>query len=42
MSQFGALPFGTDSGFGGPGLISILGVVAAAANEILVVFDVIP
>lgn len=43
MSQFGAIPFGGQHGpFGGPGLISVLGLVAAAINELIVVYDVPP
>lgn len=43
MSQFGAIPFGGQHGpFSGPGLISVLGVLPAAANELVVVFDVAP
>ena len=43
MSQFGIAPFGTGAGpFGGPGLITIRGILVAAANEVIVVFDKIP
>ena len=38
MSNFGLAPF-SPSPFGGPGLITILGVLPAAANEVIVVFD---
>lgn len=41
MSQFGFEPFGV-SPFGGPGVIAINGVIAIAANEILVEFSTIP
>lgn len=42
MTAFGLRPFGTESPFGGPGSIAILGAVAIGTHEILVDFDVIP
>jgi hypothetical protein len=40
MSVLGFAPLGTDLGpFGGPGLITILGVIPISANEIVVVCD---
>lgn len=42
MSQFGLAPFGDDGPLGGPGTISVLGVLPAASNEFIVVFDVAP
>ena len=40
MSQFGLAPFGTGNGpFGGPGVITIVGVLPVAANELIAVFD---
>ena len=43
MSKFGLAPFGTDRGpFGGPGLITILGVIPVGINEVIVVFDAPP
>lgn len=42
MSQLGINPYGAGGPFGGPGLISILGVIPIAANEIIVTFDVEP
>lgn len=42
MSSLGTEPYGTTGPFGGPGLISILGVTPVAANEIVVAFDVEP
>lgn len=42
MSRFGLSPFGTDGPFGGPGLFSILGLIPAADNEVVAVFDAAP
>lgn len=40
MSIFGVSPFGTAAGpFGGPGIITILGVLPVGINEAIVVFD---
>jgi hypothetical protein len=39
VSQYGIDPFGEDGPYGGPGLISILGLVPAARNRLIVVFD---
>lgn len=39
MSNFGIKPFGEDGAFGGPGLITILGLLTSADNELIVVFD---
>lgn len=42
MSQYGVSPFGESGPYGGPGLISILGVLPAARNRLVVFFDVAP
>jgi hypothetical protein len=43
VSQFGLNPFGTEAGaFGGPGLITILGTLPVASNELIMVFDRAP
>lgn len=43
MSQYGIAPFGFGlSPFGGPGLIGIFGLLVAATNRVIVVFDRIP
>lgn len=43
MSVLGISPLGTDLGpWGGPGLITILGVIPISANEIVVVCDRVP
>lgn len=42
MSNFGLRPFGTESPFGGPGSIAILGAATIGTHEILVDFDVVP
>lgn len=42
MSQYGLAPFGEDGPYGGAGLMSILGVLPAARNRLIVVFDVPP
>lgn len=43
MSVFGISPLGTDPGpFGGPGLITVLGVLPISANQFAVVFDRVP
>ena len=43
MSQYGISPFGFGlTPFGGPGLIGIFGVLVAATNRVIVVFDRIP
>lgn len=40
MSQFGVLPFGGPYGpLGGPGTLSVLGLLPVAANEVIVVYD---
>lgn len=41
MSQFGIAPFGVGP-FGGPGQIQLLGMLTAATNELVAVFDVPP
>lgn len=41
MSQFGLAPFGTGP-FGGPGQMLLLGMLTAASNELVAVFDVPP
>jgi hypothetical protein len=43
VSQFGISPFGFGlTPFGGPGLIGIFGVLVAATNRVIVVFDRVP
>ena len=43
MSQFGISPFGFGlTPMGGPGLIGIFGVLVAATNRVIVVFDRVP
>lgn len=41
MSQFGLTPFGVGP-FGGPGQMALLGMLTAARNELVAVFDVPP
>lgn len=43
MSQYGISPYGGDYGpYGGPGLITLLGVLPAAVNRLIAVFDAAP
>lgn len=42
MTIFGLRPFGTESPFGGPGSIAILGAMALGTHEVLVDFDIEP
>lgn len=42
MSQYGLAPFGDEGPYGGIGLISILGLLPAARNRLIVVFDAPP
>lgn len=42
MSAFGLLPFGTVAPWGGPGLLSIITVVAIGTNELIVFFTAPP
>lgn len=42
MSQYGLSPYGEDGPYGGPGLITILGILPAARNRVIVFFDVRP
>lgn len=43
MSQYGISPYGGDLGpYGGPGLITLLGVLPAAENRMIAVFDRAP
>lgn len=42
MSQYGFAPFGESGPYGGPGLISILGLLTTARNRVIVVFDEVP
>jgi len=43
VSVFGATPFGPTPGpFGGPGTITLIGILPAGINEVIAVFDVAP
>jgi hypothetical protein len=42
VSQFGITPFGDEGPFGGPGLLTILAMVPAAQNRLVLFFDGLP
>jgi hypothetical protein len=42
VSAFGLLPFGTESPWGGPGLISLITILSAGTNELIAFFTTAP